>query len=84
MLKKDKDNKELWHNLHVRIDPVLWRRFRRTFPDYGALKTVINRALEDFLDKWEDINAYLDKCEILREQLDREKRFAREPKVDKA
>lgn len=71
-----KDTAE-YHSLHVRIRMPLWRRFRRTFPDYGALKTVMNRALEDFMDKWEDIDAYLEKCEILRERLSEEKRFGK-------
>jgi|WetSurMetagenome_2_1015567.scaffolds.fasta_scaffold134854_2 hypothetical protein len=65
-----------YHNLHCRIEMPIWKRLRYTFPEYGALKTVINRALEDFLDKWEDIDVYLVRCERLKKRRDAEKTLA--------
>ena len=55
-----------YHGLHVRIDMPLWKRLRRTFPEYGALKYIVNRSIEDFLDKMEDIDGFLAKCEKLQ------------------
>jgi hypothetical protein len=64
MSKKNPDAD--WHALHVRIEMPLWKRLRRTFPEYGALKYVVNKSIEDFLDKVEDIDAFLIKCEKLQ------------------
>ena len=62
---------DIYHNLHVRVEMPIWKRLRRMFPEYGALKHVVNRSLEDFIDKYEDLDDYLDKCARL--QYDRAK-----------
>ncbi len=57
-----------WHHLHARVDIPLWRRLRKMFPDYGAIKAIVNQALEDYCDKVEDLDMYLEKCAMMLEQ----------------
>jgi hypothetical protein len=65
MMSKTNTNPD-YHGLHVRIEMPLWKRLRRTFPEYGALKYVVNKSIEDFLDKMEDIDGFLAKCEKIQ------------------
>lgn len=41
------------HNLHVRVPLPLWKRFRKSFPEKGDLARVVLKALELYLELYE-------------------------------
>lgn len=42
------------HNIHVRCPVELWKRFRKSFPEKGDLIRVVIRAIELYLDIYEE------------------------------
>lgn len=51
------DKRIPYHHLHVRIDLPIWRRVRELFPEYGHIRKVVNLALAQFIESWEDLQA---------------------------